>query len=335
MRSRGTNAVPLSRNTDHHRTKDDTVASELESQPSAEAWAAIQGAYDLQVHVSPDLVERRTDDVDLAHDFLNLGLSGFVLKSHYVPTGERAAVVRRAVPGVAAFGAVALNHGVGGLNPVAVDIAGRSGARIVWLPTVDSLNEAENHPSSMPNPPVWVTIRDDMKARGWLAPPIRVLDDAGEPVPALLDCLDAAAAHDMIVATGHLSRTEIFKVVDVARSRGIDRIVITHPEFPTQALDASDQVALAERGAVLEHCFTTAHTGKCTWEEMIANIKATGPEHVVLSTDLGQMKNPPVAEGLGTFAQRLLDAGFSVDDVQTMTARTTARLLGMDGEGRR
>jgi hypothetical protein len=298
--------------------------------PSDEAWAAIQGAYDLQVHVSPDLVERRTDDVDLAQDFLTRGLAGFVLKSHYVPTGERAAVVRRAVPGVQAFGAVTLNHGVGGLNPVAVDVAGRSGARVVWLPTVDSSNEAENHPADMPNPPVWVTIRDDMQERGWLAPPIRVLDRAGQPLPALLDCLDAAAAHDMVVATGHLSRTEIFTVVDVARSRGVDRIVITHPEFPTQALGAADQVAVADKGAVLEHCFTTAHTGKCTWAAMIDNIRAVGAERVVLSTDLGQKQNPPVAEGLASFAQRLLDAGFGVEDIQTMTARNTARLLGLD-----
>jgi hypothetical protein len=308
------------------------VANAEQVTASEEAWAAIQGAYDLQVHVSPDLVERRTDDVDLAKDFLTRGLAGFVLKSHYVPTAERASVVRRTVPGVQAFGAVSLNHGVGGLNPVAVDVAGRSGARIVWLPTVDSLNEAENHPADMPNPPVWVTIRDDMQERGWLAPPIRILDGAGEPVPALLDCLDAAAAHDMIVATGHLSAAEIFTVVDVARARGVDRIVITHPEFPTQALDAGDQVALAGKGAMVEHCFTTAHTGKCTWDEMIANIKAVGPEQTVLSTDLGQQQNPPVAEGLASFAQRLLEAGFDVEDIQTMTAHNTARLLGLDGE---
>src|SRR5215470_15531137 len=57
------------------------------------AWEAIQGAYDLQVHVAPDVIERRTDDLDLARDFLSLGLRGFVLKSHYVPTAERAKVV--------------------------------------------------------------------------------------------------------------------------------------------------------------------------------------------------------------------------------------------------
>ena len=65
--------------------------------PTDAAWKAIEGAFDLQVHVAPDVIERRTDDIDLARDFLNRGLKGFVLKSHYVPTAERAQVVARAM----------------------------------------------------------------------------------------------------------------------------------------------------------------------------------------------------------------------------------------------
>src|SRR6516164_8739526 len=105
------------------------------------SWEALQGAYDLQVHVAPDVIERRIDDLDLAREFLRRGLRGFVLKSHYLSTAERAKVVTKAVPGIAAFGAITLNHSVGGLNPVAVELAGRSGAKIVWMPTVDAANE--------------------------------------------------------------------------------------------------------------------------------------------------------------------------------------------------
>src|SRR6202171_5784857 len=105
------------------------------------AWEALQGGYDLQVHVAPDVIERRIDDLDLAKEFLSHGLRGFVLKSHYFPTAERAKVVTKAVPGIAAYGAIALNHSIGGLNPVAVELAGRSGCKIVWFPTVDAKNE--------------------------------------------------------------------------------------------------------------------------------------------------------------------------------------------------
>ena len=112
------------------------------TEPSARARELVRGAYDLHVHVEPDLAQRRIDDLGLARRFAELGLAGFVLKSHYVPTAERAAVVRAAVPGVDALGAITLNAGVGGLNAQAVEIAARGGARIVWLPTVDSENEA-------------------------------------------------------------------------------------------------------------------------------------------------------------------------------------------------
>src|ERR1700691_4525313 len=105
------------------------------------AWKGIEGGYVLQVHVAPGVIERRIDDIDLAHEFLKHGLKGFVLKSHYLPTAERAQVVTKAVPGIQAFGAITLNHSVGGLNPVAVELSGRSGAKIVWMPTVDAANE--------------------------------------------------------------------------------------------------------------------------------------------------------------------------------------------------
>src|SRR6516164_4944063 len=91
------------------------------------AWQAIEAGYDLQVHVAPDVIARRIDDLDLAKEFLAHNLRGFVLKSHYAPTYERAKVVTKAVPGIRAFGAITLNHSVGGLNPVALEIPGRCG----------------------------------------------------------------------------------------------------------------------------------------------------------------------------------------------------------------
>ena len=60
------------------------------TEPSARARELVRGAYDLHVHVEPDLAKRRIDDLALARRFSELGLAGFVLKSHYAPTAERA-----------------------------------------------------------------------------------------------------------------------------------------------------------------------------------------------------------------------------------------------------
>jgi hypothetical protein len=105
--------------------------------PSQRARELLRGAYDTHMHISPDVVPRIVDDVTLARRFADLGMDGFVLKSHYNSTAERAAVVRAAVPGVRVLGAIVLNRAVGGMNPLAVEVAGREGARTVWLPTVD------------------------------------------------------------------------------------------------------------------------------------------------------------------------------------------------------
>src|SRR5947209_19619074 len=144
------------------------------------AWKAIQGAYDLQVHVAPDVIQRRIDDIGLAQEFLSRGLKGFVLKSHYIPTAERAKVVSRAVPGIEAFGALTLNHSIGGLNPVAVELAGRSGAKVVWMPTVDAANETAGRVGG-PNTklPFWAQIQRELAASGIAPLPLTVLDDRG------------------------------------------------------------------------------------------------------------------------------------------------------------
>jgi uncharacterized protein DUF6282 len=283
------------------------------------AWEALRGAYDLQVHVAPDLIERRIDDIDLAKEFLAHGLRGFVLKSHYIPTMERAKVVSKAVPGISAYGAITLNHSVGGLNPVAVEIAGRSGCKIVWMPTVDAANETAGRLDG-PNVklPFWAKIQRELAATGIAPPPLSVLDLSGEISDAARRCVEVIAKHDMILATGHLGRVEIFKLVRTARDMGVRKIVVTHAEFPSQNLSAEEQWELAQMGALIEHCFTTMHTGKAPWEAVIASIRKVGVERCLLSTDLGQTINPPVAEGFAMFAQRLLDAGFAVEQIRRM-----------------
>jgi hypothetical protein len=292
------------------------------------AWKAIQGAYDLQVHVAPDVIERRIDDVGLAHEFLAHGLKGFVLKSHYIPTAERAKVVCRAVPGIQAFGALTLNHSIGGLNPVAVELAGRSGAKIVWMPTVDAANETAGRVDGPTTKlPFWAKIQRELAADGIAPAPLTVLDENGKVNEATRRCLELIARHNMILATGHLGRHEIFPLVRAAREMKLQRVLVTHAEFPSQNFSPEEQLELADAGALIEHCFTTMHTGKAPGDAVIDSIRKVGPERCVLSTDLGQTINPPVAEGFAMFAQTLLDAGFSTEDIRRMAVTNPGALI--------
>jgi hypothetical protein len=299
--------------------------------PSERARDLLRGAYDTHMHISPDVVERKIDDITLARKFADLGMDGFVLKSHYGSTAERAAVVRAAVPGVNVLGAIALNRAVGGINPLAVEIAAREGARTVWLPTVDSVNEShEREAAPGAKVPVWVKLQLDLREQGIEIPPVPVVHEDGTVLPEVREVLGMIARHKMVLATGHLSRDEIFAVVDAALEEGVRDIVVTHPEFPSQDLNVDDQKALADRGALLERCFTTPHTGKVTWERWIENIRATGPENSVLSTDLGQVFNPPVEDGMALMVDRLLDAGFKDEEVYVMAVVNTRIVAGAE-----
>ena len=108
---------------------------------------------------------------------------------------------------------------------------------------------------------------------------------------------------------------------------GLEKVLVTHAEFPSQNLTGDEQKELADMGALIEHCFTTTYTAKATWETTFANIRKSGVQRTVISTDLGQTINPPVAEGFGMFAQKLLDAGFTTDEVRMMAVTNPTRLV--------
>ena len=81
------------------------------------------------------VIARRIDDIDCAKEFLVRGLRGFVLKSHYIQTGERAQVVTKASCRESKRSVRSpLNHSVGGLNPVAVELAGPLGLQDRVMP---------------------------------------------------------------------------------------------------------------------------------------------------------------------------------------------------------
>jgi Family of unknown function (DUF6282) len=306
-----------------------TQANEA-TRPSERARTLVRGAYDLHVHVDPDVIPRRIDDVALAHRFVELGLAGFALKSHYTSTAERAQIVSAVAPGVHAIGAVSLNRAVGGMNALAVDIAAREGARIVWMPTVDSPAETagRTEPKEGDKVPLWARLQHELRELGLGTEPVHVTDGAGRLLPETRDVLRTIARHDLILATGHLAREDTFAVVDGALEEGVQQVVVTHPEFPCQDFSIDDQRDLAARGCVLERCLSTPLSGKTTWEHVFEGIRAVGVERTLFSSDCGNPDYPAVEDGLALWADRLLDAGFDEGDVQDMIVGRSRQLAG-------
>ncbi len=281
-----------------------------EMRPSERARTLVRGAYDLHVHVDPDVIPRRIDDVALARRFAEVGLAGFALKSHYTSTAERAQIVSAVAPGVQAIGALSLNRAVGGMNALAVDIAAREGARIVWMPTVDSPAETagRTEPKEGDRVPLWARLQHELRELGLGIEPVHVTDGEGRLLPETRDVLRTIARHDLILATGHLAREDTFAVVDGALEEGVRHLVVTHPEFPCQDFSIDDQRELAGRGCVLERCLSTPLSGKTTWEHVFDGVRAVGVERTLFSSDCGNPDYPAVEDGLALWADRLLGA---------------------------
>ena len=282
--------------------------------PSERAQNLLTGATDMHVHAGPDpYTRRRMNARELVWAAKAFELAGLVLKSHEYPTQPLAWALADEVAPMRVYGGIALDHGVGGLNPEALRVSLLMGAKVVWMPTFDAAHWRSRNPGR------WNS--DDA--------PIRIVDEAGRLDPIFETLLDLIGEHDAVLASGHLSVEETLPLLRSARERGI-RSVITHASFwwPIAA-----QREAAELGAMLEQCaIATYHDGgEAAFREIAEQVRAVGTEHVVLATDLGQAANPVPPLGFGVWIDRFLDAGFSDEEVGRMVRENPARLLGEQG----
>jgi len=286
----------------------------------------LQGAIDLHQHAAPSLFERVTDDVGLAAEARARGMRGVLLKAHEQDTTGRAALVRRQVSGIEAYGGIVLNHHTGGLNPAAVDNSIKLGARMVWMPTLSAQHHIDHFGGSHFGKAMKGRTETRTPARG-----IGVLDAAGVVVPAAREILDLIADAGICLSTGHLSPREIMALVREARRAGVTRILVTHPDLTLTGLTVEDQKALAAEGAVLEKDIIVMMPAwqSLSLEQMTKSIREIGPQHCVLATDFGQLHHPMPPEGLRMFVQMLLEQGIGPDEIRTMIVDNPGRLLNL------
>ncbi|MGZ4676327.1 MAG: DUF6282 family protein, partial [Acidimicrobiia bacterium] len=125
----------------------------------------LSGAADLHAHFGPDPHRSRSvTGLEAAEQAAAAGHAAIVLKSHDTPSAGLAAALDPIVDGVHVFGGICCDREVGGMNPAAVEVALRLGARIVWLPTLSSRQDFENGVAAqlgIPGPGIVVTDAED------------------------------------------------------------------------------------------------------------------------------------------------------------------------------
>lgn len=277
----------------------------------------LAGIVELHVHSSPDVRIRRMNDLELMESGVQNSVRAIVIKSHVAPTAGRAAIVNllreEKYPDspFTMYGGVTLNQNVGGINPAAVDACLKIGGKIVWLPTFHS----ESH------------MRKEGKEGG-----VRCVEN-GRIVAPLQEVFKLVAANDAVLATGHLAPEEIFIVVEAARNAGVAKILVNHPESNLVGMSDEEQARLIRDFDVfIERCYAQPVGGGKYKSNLPANcelFKRLGAKNFVVATDAGQVENPPWNEELAEYIGYLLDHGLSRDDVDTLTKKNPAMLLGL------
>jgi hypothetical protein len=284
----------------------------------------LEGAWDLHVHSSPDVIQRKLTDNQMVNRLRACGMKGYAIKSHVSMTTGRARLINELNPDIEVIGAITLNNAVGGINPYAVELAARDGAKLVWLPTIDSLNESRHIAASgdvadKQKMPFFAKLRLELAEKGKLMEPISILHE-GQLTHNMLDVLDIVIERNIALATGHIGFDETFELARECKRRQFKKLIITHPNFPSTNYTKEQQKELADLGAFMEHCFTTPYTGKITWERTFEEIRYVGFDRCFFSTDLGQPAYVYPDEGMREFANRLLENGFTEIQVRHMNA---------------
>jgi len=274
----------------------------------------LAGVVDIHVHADPDSVARSIDAIDLARLAKERGMRALVLKSHWEPTASMAYLVRKAVPGIEIFGGIDLNLSVGGVNPVAVErmasIKGGWG-RVVWMPTFDSENQVRYSKENRKFVPV---------------------SKNGALLPEVKEVIAVVAKRGLTLETGHSSAAEGLAIVREGQRQGVKRMVVTHAMLAPIHMTIPQMQEAARSGAYLEFVYNALIGPNKEFEvgDYLKAIRAVGPEHCILSSDLGQAANPLHPDGLAAFFQALRAAGLSQAEIDVMAKTNPARAIGLE-----
>jgi hypothetical protein len=294
--------------------------------PSPALLKVLTGAVDLHTHSGPSPFPRRINHVEASYDAARIGMRAILIKSHHHNTVMDLLAMRDLLADAPtpAYGGVALNSEVGGINPSAVAVAIKMGGRAVWGPTVSAAQHIAAHSHDDGFPTAGSDLEEKVES---------VFDDTGKVSAETVRVTQLIAKADIMLSGGHLDVESQKALFATAKENGVRRILLHHPDFIVGASE-NDVEELLSYGAFVEHEMSMYHPGVPApgWPitRLIDWIERVGPERTVIDSDLGQEGNPLPVDGYLYVTQQLLDHGISEKDVRQMMCHNTAFLLGLE-----
>lgn len=299
----------------------------------------VENAIDMHCHFGPDTIGPTGDgppppangdapDSELFHhsvtgleaarEAFESGHRAIVLKSHSFCSAQLAANIEQAVPGLTVFGGSCTDYASGGLSLETVESALLVGAKIIWLPTINSCGDmSHRHPASH-----------------WRQDGIAVIGEDGQPTQLVRDIAALVRQHGAVLATGHTSAEEHFAVVRAFAKAG--KVLVTHAgeELGGPNLSPAQAKELADLGAIIELtaqcCIPVLNRPAKSARKMAGAIALIGHERCTLSSDYGWARIVPnPAPGFTEFLEQLWDIGVSETELTRMAADNPAMLLSL------
>jgi Family of unknown function (DUF6282) len=289
----------------------------------------LRGAVDCHVHCAPHINPRTATVFEAVRDAAGVGLAGLGIMDVFANSSGLAALAMRELGhlGVDVFGGIILEPYVGGIDPrvvrnaLAMGYGPGTGARFVSLPCHHTRFVA----LSERRPGLYVAACFHVQPNAPIA-------------DALKEILDLVAAASVVFNTGHVSGAEAVRLVEEARSRGVEKILC-----PASYFSIDEARAAVAAGAVIEFSFfVLSHAtavGQAmidaerhrfppvTLESVVEKIAAVGPASCVLSSDSGSYVLPPPVEAFREMIIMIQSGGFDDDAIRVMTATNPTKLF--------
>ncbi len=289
------------------------------------------GAIDPHVHSGPSIAPRAIDHLELLQQASAAGFAAVVTKDHDYSGVMTAELIKRHHPELKTkiFSSIVLNNVVGGFNPYAVEHTAAMGGKTVWFPTLAAENHLQWEKTSN-----WQHPASTSKIRPAAAVPL-FNEDKKTLRDEVKDVIDVIARNDMVLASGHIHISESWIVFEEAKRRGVNKLVLTHPE---DIVDASlnDVKGIAAMGAFVEHSlcmFLEGSKFKTRDGEHLRNqIEAAGVDQTVMCSDLGQVGVFGPIEGFRRGIRLCMELGYDDDQIRKMVSTNAARMLGIEAD---
>src|SRR5262245_13264536 len=191
----------------------------------------------------------------------------------------------------------------------------RLGGRGIWF------DKARRYDDPVP-PQAW----DDARKTG-----VYVLDDHGRLHPTIRDTVRLCADHGVALSFGHLSPQEMEAMAEETSALGYSRAFIDHPFSEVFDLDVPKMKRWAEAG--LRFALTWDELSPLLGvdaQDMVAAIRAVGPQSFMLSSDAGIPILPPTVEAYRLLAATLRAYGMSEPEMRQLMTTSAEQMVNFD-----